>query len=178
MATTGCLSPGNGGSSVTKYTKYGTCIVMLALLGGCASVAANISKPGVTLENVEITNVDFSKQTFVLGFDVTNPNSFPLPINFVSYGVKLDNQHFASGETVASFTVPANSDAKFAISVDLDLLRTAPQLLYTVRDAVTDGLSYELSGKLGIDIPFVNPVSFKTSGEIKMNGGDFHSRNH
>lgn len=162
---------------MTKFTRFAACSALIVLLGGCASVASNISKPEVSLRNVEIGNVGFSQQTFVLGFDVTNPNSFPLPINFVSYGVKLDKQHFASGETVASFTVPANSDSEFAISVDLDLLRTAPQLLYTVRDGVDGGLSYELSGKLGIDIPFVDPVSFKTSGEIKMNTGDFLSRN-
>lgn len=160
-----------------KYTKYVACIVVLALLGGCAAVATSISQPNVNLSNVEVDTVDFSKQTFVLGFDVSNPNPFPLPIKSVSYGVKLDDQHFASGETVASFTVPANSDGEFAISVDLDLLRTAPQLLYTVRDGVTNGLSYELSGTLGIDIPFVQPISFESSGKIRVGAGDFHSRN-
>ena len=159
-----------------KYTKHLGCIAMLAVLSGCAAVASNISQPSVSLRSVEVGSVDFSKQTFVLGFDISNPNRFALPINFVSYGVKLDGQHFASGETTASFTVPANGDNQFAISVDLDLLRTAPQLLYTVRDGVTNGLSYELSGKLGIDIPFVQPISFRTSGKISIGAGDIHGR--
>lgn len=162
---------------MAKYTRYVACVAALAMLGGCAAVATNISQPSVRLSNVDVGSVDFSKQTFILGFDVSNPNPFPLPIKSVSYGVKLDDQRFASGETIASFTVPANSDSTFAISVDLDLLRTAPQLLYTVRDGVTDGLSYELSGKLGIDIPFVEPISFETSGEISVGADDFHSRN-
>lgn len=147
-------------------------MAMLVVLSGCAAVASNISQPTVSLKTVEVGRVDFSRQTFVLGFDVSNPNSFALPINFVSYGVKLDGQHFASGETSASFKVPANGDNQFAISVDLDLLRTAPQLLYTVRDGVTNGLSYELNGKLGIDIPFVQPISFRTSGNINVGAGD------
>ena len=162
---------------MAKYTSYVTCIAVAILLGGCAGITTSISPPSVSLSNVEISSVDFSKQTFVLGFDVSNPNPFPLPIKSVSYGVKLDEQRFASGETLASITVPANSDSQFAISVDLDLLRTAPQLLYTVRDGVTNGLSYELNGKLGIDIPFVEPISFKTSGEINVREGDIHSRN-
>ncbi|MGI9272429.1 MAG: LEA type 2 family protein [Woeseiaceae bacterium] len=160
-----------------NYTKYMACVAATILLGGCAAIATTISQPSVSLNNVEIGSVDFSKQTFVLGFDVSNPNPFPLPIKSVSYGVKLDNQRFASGETVGSITVPANSDSQFAISVDLDLLRTAPQLLYTLRDGVTNGLSYELNGKLGIDIPLVDPIAFKTSGEIRVGTGDIHSHN-
>jgi LEA14-like dessication related protein len=151
-----------------KYTKLVLLPVVTCLLAACAGLETVVNPPMVSLTNVDVAEVGFSKQTFVLSFDVSNPNPFPLPVNHVSYGVKLDEQRFASGETVAAFTVPANSDSAFAISVDLDLLRTAPQLLYTVRDGTTRNLSYELSGKLGIDIPLVNRISFKHSGEIRL----------
>jgi LEA14-like dessication related protein len=151
-----------------KHVKAGLILLISFVLSACAGTQIAIDPPIVSLRNVDVTDVDFSKQTFVLSFDVTNPNSFPLPINYVSYGVKLDKQHFASGETTASFTVPANSDAEFSISVDLDLFRTAPQLLYTVRDGTMRDLSYELSGKFGIDIPFVRAVPFEYSGEIRL----------
>jgi LEA14-like dessication related protein len=150
---------------------------MASVLFACAGTPMAITAPNVSLRHVEIGKVDFSKQTFVLAFDVRNPNPFPLPINYVSYGVKLGEQRFASGETVASFTVPANSNSEFAISVDLDLLRTAPQLLFTVRDGVNGELPYELNGKLGIDIPLVDRVSFRTSGEIRLNANAIQGRN-
>lgn len=162
---------------MAKFTKLTTGLVLVCLLGACAGMETAISTPGVSLRNVAVSNIDFSKQTFVLSFDVTNPNPFPLPINYVSYGVSLDEQRFASGETVAAFTIPAQGDGEFAISVDLDLLRTAPQLLYTVRDGVTRDLPYELNGKLGIDIPFVERISFKTSGEIRLHANDIYGRN-
>jgi LEA14-like dessication related protein len=151
-----------------KHTKSGLLLLVSFVLSACAAMEVAIDPPVVSLRNVEVTEVDFSKQTFVLSFDVTNPNSFSLPINHVSYGVKLDKQRFASGETVASFTVPANSDSEFAISVDLDLFRTAPQLLYTFRDGASRDLPYELSGEFGIDIPFVSSVPFEYSGEIRL----------
>ena len=151
-----------------NHTKPGLLLLVAFLLGACAGMEVAISPPVVSLKKVDVADVDFSKQTFVLSFDVSNPNSFSLPINFISYGVKLDDQRFASGETVAAFTVPANGDSEFAISVDLDLLRTAPQLLYIVRDGATRDLSYELNGKFGIDIPFVDHVSFKHAGEIRL----------
>lgn len=143
-------------------------LLAVSLLSACANTGPLVSAPGVSLKNVQLTDVDFTGQTFLLGFDVTNPNPFPLPISTVSYGVDLDGFRFASGETVAGFTVPASGDGEFAISVQLDLLKTAPQLLYIVRDGVKGDIPYELEGRLGIDIPFTKPLSFKTSGEIRL----------
>jgi len=151
-----------------KYTRLGLLLLVSVVLGACAVSEIAIDPPMVSLKKVNVTDVDFSRQTFVLSFDVTNPNSFSLPVNYVSYGIKLDKQRFASGETVASFTIPANSDTEFAISVELDLFRTAPQLLYTFRDGTMRDLPYELSGKFGIDMPFVGSVPFEYSGEIRL----------
>ena len=160
-----------------RILNLATLATVICVVSACAGMQRAISAPGVSLRNVEVADVSFSKQTFVLSFDVTNPNPFPLPVNHVTYGVTLDEQRFASGKTVASFTVGAQSDAEFAISVELDLLRTAPQLLFIVRDGTMRDLPYELSGKLGIDIPFVDPVSFKSSGEIRLLASEFQGSN-
>jgi LEA14-like dessication related protein len=122
----------------------------------------------VSLRNVEVADLGFSGQTFLLGFDVTNPNSFPLPIKSVTYGVELDGYRFASGATSSDFTVPASGDAEFSISVQVDLLKTAPQLLYIVRDSLKRDIPYELKGQLGLNIPLTDPVRFSSSGEIRL----------
>ena len=126
------------------------------VLTGCASTASFVDAPQVSLRNVEVTELDLNRQTFLLAFDVTNPNPFPLPIESISYGVELDGYRFASGETKGDFTVPASSDGGFAISVDLNLMRTAPQLLFIVRDGVYREIPYALKG------------TFKTSGTIRL----------
>ena len=143
-------------------------ILAAYLLTACASTGNVIHAPSVSLTNVQLTALDLSAQTFLLGFDVSNPNPFPLPISAVSYGVELDGYRFATGRTKGGFTVPAAGDGEFAISVELNLLRTAPQLLYIVRDGVKKDIPYELSGELGIDIPLTKPVSFATTGEIRL----------
>lgn len=143
--------------------------VMLALLlASCATMEPMISAPGVSLRNVQVQKLDYKAQTFLLGFDITNPNPFPLPVNHVSYGVELDGQHFARGSAASAFTVGAQSDAEFAISVELDLVRTAPQLLYVVHDGATRDIPYRLKGEVGVDIPFTKPLRFESSGEIRL----------
>ncbi len=138
------------------------------LLSGCASTGQLVDAPDVSLSNVEIEAVDFSAQTFLLGFDVSNPNPFPLPVSAVSYHIKLDGYRFATGRTPGGFTVPANGDGEFAISVRLDLLRSAPQLLYIVKDGRHRDIPYALEGKLGVDIPLVEPLAFETAGAIRL----------
>lgn len=148
------------------------------LLAGCAGTGPLLSPPEVTLQNISVGAIGFSKQVFLLNFDVSNPNAFALPVNYVSYSVRLNEQQFARGETVADFIIAANGASEFIISVELDLLRTAPQLLYTVRDGVNGKLAYELSGKLGIDLPLVDRVAFSSSGEVRLNADGMHGWNH
>lgn len=143
-------------------------LATLCLLTACASTGDLISAPGVSLRNVEITDIDLSGQTFLLHFDVTNPNPFPLPVSTVSYAIELDGHRFASGSTSGGFAVPSAGDDEFAISVQLDLMKTAPQLLFVIRDSVKRDIPYTLRGELGLDIPLTPPVRFETSGAIRM----------
>ena len=158
-------------------TEWKACfqVVLLAFgLSSCASLPENlVSTPQVSLTNVEVVGLGFKGQTFLLSFDVSNPNPFPLPIRNVRYGVKLDGQRFASGETPCEFTVPANGDSSFAISVDLNLLQTAPQLLSIVRDGTRRDITYELDGQFAVDIPFTPAISYHDRGTIRPNSDGF-----
>ena len=150
-----------------KWTTLGAGAVVSLLLG-CASTGDLVDAPSVRLSNVEVTRIDLHDQTFLLDFEVSNPNPFPLPVRAISYGVELDGFRFASGETQGEFTVPAEGDGKFAISVDVDLMRTAPQLLFIVRDAVRRDIPYELQGRFEVDIPLAPAVSFRNDGTIRL----------
>lgn len=138
------------------------------LLAGCASMQQLVSTPDVRLRQVQVKSVDLAGQSFLLSFDVTNPNGFPLPIRTISYALSLDGQPFASGETDSSFTVPARGDGAFAISVDLNLLRTAPELLFIARDGFHRDIAYSLTGELGVDIPYAKPVTFGSDGHVRL----------
>lgn len=149
-------------------------VVAGALLGGCASTLENVlSTPKVQLRDVQVVGLGFKSQTFLLSFDVSNPNPFPLPIDAVSYSVRLDGQRFASGETPSEFSVPAGGNAAFAISVDLNLLQTSPQLLSVVRDGVRKDIGYDLEGRLMVGIPLTPPVSYRNSGTIRLQSEAF-----
>jgi LEA14-like dessication related protein len=150
----------------------GVMAAAIIILAGCASVPSTlVEAPYVSLNRVEVQRLDLDSQTVLLGFDVTNPNPFPLPVRALSYGVRLDGYRFASGETSGDFTVPAQSDSAFAISVELDLLTTAPGLINIVTDGAHRDIPYDLAGEFDVDVPFAPPVPFETSGTIRLFAG-------
>lgn len=151
-----------------RHWTTGVLFVSAVFLAGCASMQQLVSAPDVRLRQVQVESVDVAGQSFLLSFDVTNPNPFPLPISTISYAVALDGHPFASGNTDSSFTVPARGDGEFAISVDLNLLRTAPELLFIARDGFRRDIAYSLSGELGIDLPYAKPVTFGTDGHVRL----------
>lgn len=139
-----------------------------AFLAACAGTASVIAAPQIDLTRVELTSANFRQQTFLLSFDVSNPNPFPLPVRAVEYRVMLDNEKFAGGETQGSFTVPARGDDSFAFSVDLDFLSSATHLRSLLRGGLQENVRYELKGRLTIDIPLVKPIPFSSSGVINI----------
>ena len=151
-------------------------LVVVAALGlsACASIPQNIiAKPQVTLRDVQVVGLGFKNQTFLLSFDIHNPNPFSLPVNHVSYDVRLDGMRFASGQTDCDISVPASGDGEFAMSVELDLLTTAPRLLSIIRDGVRGDIPYELEGELGIDLPLTPAVKYRGGGSIRLGSGGF-----
>ena len=148
--------------------------LLTACLSACASLPESfVSTPSVKLSNVQVVGLGLRTQTFLLSFDVANPNPFPWPVSNFGYGVRLDGQRFASGETASKFTLPADGDASFAISVDLNLLKTAPQLLAIVRDATRQEINYELEGRFAVDIPLAPTLKYRNSGKIRLNSNSF-----
>ena len=143
-------------------------LIAAALTSGCAAIEESIAPPAVSLTEIELEEIGFSEQTFTLSFDVSNPNPFPLPVSSINYGVVLDGYRFASGATQCDILVAAESDSEVIISVDLDLLNTAPALLSVVRDSARGKIPYAIEGRIGVDIPAVRPVKFEHAGEIQM----------
>ena len=72
---------------IMKRVVETTALFTAVLLASCASTGVSIEKPAMTLKGVEMSSLSFTGQTFVLSFDVNNPNPFPLPIRSVRYHV-------------------------------------------------------------------------------------------
>lgn len=156
--------------NVDRRLKNAAFVAGLLCLAGCASLEDVVSPPGVTLRNVHAETLAFDRQTFLLSFDVTNPNPFPLPVSRLEYGVWLDGRRFASGDADSGIHIPALSDGTFDIRVEMDLVNTVPDLLFVLRDGLDRRLPYRLEGRLHTGLPRARPVPFASEGDVRLLG--------
>lgn len=145
-------------------------LVALLICSACANQGPVIRSPDVRLDAVRLQSISLGKQTFLLSFNVTNPNPFALPVKGLSYRVLLDDQTFASGQTAGRFDIPAKGDGAFSISVDLDLINSAAGLTSILGSAAARPVPYALDGSLDIAIPFARPLTFRSDGTIMVRG--------
>lgn len=150
----------------------GLAIGACLFFAGCASPGPTVIPPEIRLSSVEMEKLGLYGQTFLLGFSVSNPNAFPLPVSHVHYELRLDEKRFARGETRGGFVVAAREDGDFSITVELDLFKSASGFNTLVEAGVGRTVVYELSGTLKLDIPFTRPVPFGRSGTVRL-AGDF-----
>jgi len=100
----------------SKQLRVSVGLLAVMFLSACATTETMIAAPTVQLKTVELSKVSFNQQTFLLGFDVSNPNSFPLPVKAVKYRLLFDDKSFANGETRGNLTKASPMEKRGEIS--------------------------------------------------------------
>jgi LEA14-like dessication related protein len=155
------------------YLKPHFVVLLTAVfLSSCAATGPSIEAPAISLADARVNNIELGGQSFLLLFAVQNPNPFPLPIKAVRYDIRVDDQKFAGGETRRGFVVPAGGDGEFAITIELDLMQSMSQLTTLLRGGLRENIHYQLHGSLAVDMPFVRPIPFSSSGTVRVRSGD------
>ncbi len=130
------------------------------LMQACSSVPGVVEKPTVSVQNISLQQLSLTQGTAVVTLNVTNPNSFPLPLKGIEYGVTLNGHRVASGDQVQEQTIGAGQQVPVNIPVKLDfveLVKLAPVALHERK------LQYDLSG--AVRLPFIK-VPFQRQGGI------------
>lgn len=139
------------------------------VLSGCATLAQSVETPDITIAGMRLVEAGFSKQSYELTLNVRNPNPIPLPVRGLAYRIQLAGESFAAGETLSAFTVPANGEAEFGVSITTDLVRSLSSLQRILQQR-DETVAYEMGGELQVNLPFVKAIPFATAGEVDLAG--------
>ena len=119
--------------------------------GGIKGIAET---PTVQVHKVEMGNFNLSGGTAVFVLNITNPNSFPIPLTGFDYGLRLNGIEVANGIKEQRVTIGAKQSQKLEVPLSLsfsNMLNMLPNLLRTRK------VDYTLGGSLHfpwIKIPF------------------------
>ncbi len=139
----------------------------VALLScGCA-LAPKFTTPTLTIVGVRLEGSDLLAQHLKVRVHVQNPNDRTLPVKGIEYTLDVDGQPFATGDSAASFVVPALGEAEFDMNVTTNVAGTLVRLLARGPDA-PGSVPYRLSGKISLSQGWLQSIPFEQHGTFRL----------
>jgi LEA14-like dessication related protein len=140
---------------------------VVAVLGcGCA-LAPKFTTPTLTIVGVRIEGSDLLTQHLKVRVHVQNPNDRTLPVKGIEYTLEVDGEPFASGDSAASFVVPALGEGEFDMNVTTNMAGTLVRLLARGRDAPAS-VPYRLSGRISLSAGWLQSIPFEQHGTFRL----------
>lgn len=143
----------------------GWAALLTLVLGACA-LTPRLEAPQLTVSDVQLLGGDLFQQRLRVRMHVQNPNDRALPVQGISYRLEVEGQEFATGESAASFVVPALGEADFDMNVSTNLAGTLLKILSG--GASSKALAYHLVGKVTLSSGFLRSVPFEQRGSFSL----------
>jgi LEA14-like dessication related protein len=150
-----------------KRSLAGAVVCALAIgLAACSAMRPKLAVPKLSLVSVAMTSADIFNQQFMVRVNVQNPNDRELPITGIDYKLFLEGDSFAEGLSNKPFTVPAQGDIDFDMTVRTNFVSGAGRLLSRLNGR--DQVQYVVEGKVLTDISMMKKIPFQESGTVSI----------
>lgn len=139
-------------------------ILPIILLLHCSTLKelANIQKPVVTVDDVQITGLTFNDISLKFDIAIDNPNQLSVKLAGFDYDFLLNNQSFIQGQQTDELLIEAKSKSSVELPVQL-LFNDIYTKYQNLKDR--DSTDYQLKIGLVFDLPVLGqtkiPVSLK-----------------
>jgi LEA14-like dessication related protein len=153
--------------SAAAWLVAGAPLGALVLLAACA-LRPHLEPPHLSVSEVDIVSADLWQQRLRVRMHVQNPNDRPLAVEELDYTLEVAGQQLASGESAASFTVPALGETDFDTNVTTNLAGAVLRLLAQGTGDRRQGVAYHLTGKVTLASGWVRSIPFDTRGTFNL----------
>jgi LEA14-like dessication related protein len=145
--------------------------LLLCLSGGISCLAGctpHFERPVLTVASIELEKgSNFLQQSFLVRFQIQNPNNRPLPVTAVHADLTVGADRLASGVTNRAFVVPPNGQSTFDMTITANM---ALALLKLANNPHADSIAYDVTGAAELDLPFMHNLPFHESGSFSLRG--------
>jgi LEA14-like dessication related protein len=138
-----------------------------ALLATACALTPKLATPELSIVGVQLVGSDLLAQRLKVRMRVLNPNNRTLPVAGLEYTLEVDGQPLATGESAASFVVPALGTAEFDMNVTTNVAAALIRLLARGADA-QQSFSYRISGKISLSEGWLRSIPFEQRGTFTL----------
>jgi LEA14-like dessication related protein len=96
-----------------------------------------------------------------------NPNDRDLPVDSIEFTLEVEGQQLASGESAASFVVPARGEADFDTNVTANMAGALLSLLAR-NGGAPQSVAYRMSGKVSLSGGLLRSIPFDERGTVRL----------
>ena len=146
--------------------RLGLIVVLLVTASSCASLRPELEAPRLALIHVAMTSADIFNQQFLVRVNVQNPNKQDLKIKGLDYTLFLEGDGFAEGVLNKPFTIPAEGETDFDMTVKTNFVSGIGRLLSRLNGRTQ--VNYSVEGKLLTDIRFLKKIPFEETGSVNL----------
>lgn len=139
---------------------------LLVSVSSCSALRPELQVPRLALVSVAMTSADIFNQQFLVRVNVENPNDRELPITGLEYKLFLEGDSFARGTLNRPFTVPANGETDFDMTVRTNFVSGVGRLLSRLNGRTQ--VNYTVEGDLLTDIRFLKKIPFQETGSVNL----------
>lgn len=153
--------------SVAAAGRIGTIGVVLAFLGGCATLPAGFQEPDIQLRQVVVRGVGLEGGNLDLIVQVYNPNNFSLRGTRIDAGFDVQGSHVGDITYRSDFQVQQGDTAMITLPVTFQWSGVGGAL----RSALSYGdLPYKLTGRATLQLPGGREVGvpFQREGRVPL----------
>ena len=140
-------------------------LTVCLLLAACTLFAPKFEKPSLSVVSVSLAGGNLLQQNFRVTLRIHNPNDRTLPIKAVNADLHVGGEPIASGSMDHPFTVAALGDTDVDVTVKANMALALLNLSQHA-DHRDQGIAYELSGEVALDLPFFRTMRFSQSGSL------------
>jgi LEA14-like dessication related protein len=137
----------------------------LLLLAACASLVKPWKTPEVALASLRLKALGFSKQSFLVGLRIRNPNDRTLPVTAMNFRLYLEGDEIATGSSELDRRIPAFGEELVQVEVNSDLMGLMPRLPTLVMK--NDDLQWKITGTATVAGMITLPYSYSGSVDPK-----------
>lgn len=151
---------------MSRFVRFFAILSVLALATACSSMGSKLETPRLNVTSLAMTSGDIFSQNFLVRLNVENPNAEELPIKGIEYKLFLQGDSFAEGTNSKPFTVPANGETDFDMTVRTNFTSSIGRLLTRLNGKTR--VEYVFEGKVMLQSGMVRSIPFQESGSVDL----------
>src|SRR5690606_37711929 len=133
--------------------------LVMAWLGGCAGTPRSVEVPDVRISTLALVDATADSQRFRVGLLVHNTNAVPIPIEELSFSMRLGGGGLLTGRTIEPFMLEPGAEQVVPVEVESDLVSSLSRLIGLLQGP-SDSINYDLDGLVRLSRGFNRILPF------------------